>query len=117
MLFAPPEVSGGPRSLSPSSPPARFEASPVRPKVGTWIAHELVKQKINKIPHQGIIRQKKIRLRANLDPSPSTPCSAPGAAGSLHEATGVRPAFQPGLRPTSAPPKGKVRVCTPRGSR
>src|SRR5438132_7319305 len=52
MPFAPPKVSGGPRSPSPSSPPARLGASPVQPKVGTWRAHELVKQKIYEFPYQ-----------------------------------------------------------------
>src|SRR6266540_1121966 len=52
MPFAPPEVSGGPRSPSPSSPPVRLGASPVQPKVGTGRAHKLVKQKINEFPHQ-----------------------------------------------------------------
>src|SRR6266508_6336599 len=52
MPFAPPEVSGGPRSPSPSSPPVRLGASPVQPKVGTWRAHELVKRMINEFPYQ-----------------------------------------------------------------
>src|SRR6266540_246242 len=60
MPFAPPEVSGGPRSPSLSSPPAWFGASPVQPKVGTWRAHGLVKQKTNEFPYQERRLQKKI---------------------------------------------------------
>src|SRR6266508_2630797 len=52
MLVSPPEVSDGPRSPSPSSPQVWLGASPVRPKVGTWRAHELVKQKIDEFPRQ-----------------------------------------------------------------
>src|SRR6266542_5013431 len=52
MPFAPPEVSGGPRSPSPSSLLVRLGASPVQPKVGTCRAHELVKQMINEFPYQ-----------------------------------------------------------------
>src|SRR5436190_7012825 len=52
MSFAPPEVSGGPRSPNPSFPPVQLGASPVQPKVGTWRAHELVKQKTNEFPCQ-----------------------------------------------------------------
>src|SRR6266540_810221 len=61
MPFAPPEVSGGPRSPSPSSPPARLGASPVQLKVGTWRAHELVKQKTNEFPYQ----ERRLQMRTD----------------------------------------------------
>src|SRR6266540_7263456 len=61
MPFAPPEVSGGPRSPSPSSPPAQFGASPVQLKVGTWRAHELVKQKTNQFTYQ----ERRLQMRTD----------------------------------------------------
>src|SRR5438132_11843965 len=50
--FAPPEASDGPRSLNLSLPLAQLGAFPVQPRAGTWKAHELVKQKTNKLPYQ-----------------------------------------------------------------
>src|SRR6266540_738050 len=117
MPFAPPEVSDGPRSPNPLFPPVRLGVSPIQPKAGTWRAHELVKQKTNELPNQERKTTDGDRLGTNLGPIPSTPSSALGAAGSLREETEVRLALQLEPRSLSAPPKGRIRKCTPRSLR